>query len=94
VKNKTIPETQKPNADSCADLLRRLRLAPEDAGGPSRVEMLRERAEAAQVLQRLCEWRKLTNSGLRLRCGELTAAEIRTVRAVLAAIGHASSGES
>jgi hypothetical protein len=32
------------------------------------------------------EWAKLSDSGLRLRCGEITAQEIRTVRAVLAAM--------
>ena len=31
-------------------------------------------------------WGELSDSGLRLRCGELTAQEIRTVRAVLNAI--------
>jgi hypothetical protein len=35
---------------------------------------------------RLKEWAELTDAGLRLRLGELTAQEIRTVRAVLAAI--------
>jgi hypothetical protein len=32
------------------------------------------------------EWASLSDSELRLRCGELTAQEIRTIRAVLAAI--------
>ena len=32
------------------------------------------------------DWAELTDSGLRLRCGELTAQEIRAIRAVLAAI--------
>ena len=31
-------------------------------------------------------WGEMSDSGLRLRCGELTAQEIRTVRAVLNAI--------
>ena len=31
-------------------------------------------------------WGEMSDSGLRLRCGELTAQEIRTVRAVLTAI--------
>lgn len=34
----------------------------------------------------LHEWLALTDAGLRLRCGEMTAQEIRTVRAVLKAI--------
>lgn len=32
------------------------------------------------------EWHALTDAGLRLRCGELTAREIQAVRAVLNAI--------
>lgn len=32
------------------------------------------------------EWGALSDAGLRLRCGELTAQEIRTVRAVINAI--------
>lgn len=32
------------------------------------------------------DWAELTDSGLRLRCGELTAQEIRTIRSVLNAI--------
>ena len=35
---------------------------------------------------RVEEWGALSDAGLRLRCGELTAQEIRTVRAVLTAI--------
>lgn len=35
------------------DLIRRLRLQPEDLKGPSRMEMLRERAEAAEALEAL-----------------------------------------
>ena len=31
-------------------------------------------------------WRGLSDAGLRLRCGELTAQEIRTIRAVLNAL--------
>lgn len=38
-----------------ADLVARLRLQPEDAGGPSRVEMLREREEAAREIEHLRE---------------------------------------
>ena len=37
-------------------------------------------------IQRIKEWLNLTDSGLRLRCGELTAQEIRTVRSVLKSI--------
>lgn len=39
-----------------------------------------------QTLDRLNEWHALTNAGLSLRLGELTAQEVRTVRAVLNAI--------
>ncbi len=39
-----------------------------------------------QTLDRLDEWHALTNADLRLRLGEMTAQEIRTVRAVLNAI--------
>lgn len=34
-------------------LIQRLRLQPHDDGGPSRMDMLRERQEAADELQRL-----------------------------------------
>lgn len=36
-------------------LIQRLRLQPHDDGGPSRMEMLRERQEAADELQRLTD---------------------------------------
>ena len=36
--------------------------------------------------EKVRDWAELTDSGLRLRCGELTAQEIRAIRAVLAAI--------
>ena len=39
-------------------------------------------------------WGELSDSGLRLRCGELTAQEIRTVRAVLNAILANADGET
>lgn len=42
--------------------------------------------EANAMIGRLTEWANLSDSALRLRCGELTAQEIRTVRAVLRAI--------
>jgi hypothetical protein len=42
--------------------------------------------ENAQLRDTLNEWANLTDDGLRLRCGELTAQEIRTVRAVLRAL--------
>jgi hypothetical protein len=35
------------------DLVKRLRLQPEDIDGPSRMEMLRERIEAADEIERL-----------------------------------------
>ena len=37
------------------ELIQRLRLQPHDEGGPSRMDMLRERKEAADGLQRLTE---------------------------------------
>jgi len=48
----------------------------------------RKQAEAAleQLKAALADWGELSDSGLRLRCGELTSQEIRTVRAVLNAI--------
>lgn len=39
-----------------------------------------------QVRRRVLEWINLSDSGLKLRCGELTAQEIRTIRAVLNAL--------
>lgn len=42
-------------AAKIAGLIQRLRLQPQDEGGPSRMDMLRERAEAADALQRLTE---------------------------------------
>ena len=38
------------------------------------------------AMARITEWRELSDAGLRLRCGEMTAQEIRTVRAVLNAL--------
>jgi len=43
-------------------------------------------AESMQTQRRVIDWRSQSDEGLRLRCGELTAQEIRTVRAVLSAI--------
>ena len=43
---------------------------------------------------RVNAWSELSDSGLRLRCGELTAQEIRTVRAVLNAILANAEGET
>lgn len=37
------------------ELIQRLRLQPHDEGGPSRMDMLREREQAADELQRLTE---------------------------------------
>lgn len=42
--------------------------------------------EAAEILNRLDDWSKLSDGGLRLMCGEMTAQEIRTVRGVLSVI--------
>ena len=43
---------------------------------------------------RVEEWGALSDAGLRLRCGELTAQEIRTVRAVLNAILANAEGDT
>jgi hypothetical protein len=43
-------------------------------------------AESMQTQRRVIDWRSQSDEGLRLRCGELSAQEIRTIRAVLAAI--------
>jgi hypothetical protein len=43
-------------------------------------------AKSEKVHAAVLEWSSLYRSGLRLRCGELTSNEIRTIRAVLAAI--------
>ena len=39
--------------------------------------------ERDELNERLIDWRDQSNEGLRLRCGELTSQEIRTIRAVL-----------
>jgi hypothetical protein len=43
-------------------------------------------AESMQTQRRVIDWHSQSDEGLRLRCGELSAQEIRTIRAVLAAI--------
>ena len=43
-------------------------------------------AESMQTQRQVIDWRLQSDDGLRLRCGELTAREIRTIRFVLAAI--------
>lgn len=43
-------------------------------------------AESMQTQRRVIDWKSQSDEGLRLRCGELTAQEIRTIRAVLNAI--------
>jgi Lar family restriction alleviation protein len=43
-------------------------------------------AEAMETHRSVIDWQSQSDAGLRLRCGELTAQEIRTVRAVLNAI--------
>lgn len=43
-------------------------------------------AESMQTQRKVIDWRNQSDEGLRLRCGELTAQEIRTIRAVLNAI--------
>ena len=43
-------------------------------------------AESMQTQRRVIDWKSQSDEGLRLRCGELTSQEIRTIRAVLTAI--------
>ena len=43
-------------------------------------------AESMRTQRRVIDWRDQSDEGLRLRCGELSAQEIRTIRAVLNAI--------
>lgn len=47
---------------------------------------IEEQPDPAETHRRAVEWLGLTDAGLRLRLGEITAQEIRTVRAVLNAI--------
>jgi hypothetical protein len=64
--------TRKPTCRRCKELERKL-----------------EHARCALkviVWCRVIDWRDQSDDGLRLRCGELTAREIRTIRAVLNAI--------
>ena len=42
--------------------------------------------ELTELQRRVIDWWDQSDEGLRLRCGELTAQEIRTIRAVLTAI--------
>jgi len=43
-------------------------------------------AESMQTQRRVIDWQLQSDEGLRLRCGEITSQEIRTIRAVLSAI--------
>lgn len=43
-------------------------------------------AESMNTQRRVIDWWNQSDEGLRLRCGELSAQEIRTIRAVLNAI--------
>lgn len=47
---------------------------------------IEEQPDPAETHRRATDWHSLTDADLRLRLGELTAQEIRTVRAVLNAI--------
>jgi hypothetical protein len=42
--------------------------------------------ESMQTQRRVIDWRSQSDEGLRLRCGELNAQGIRTIRAVLNAL--------
>jgi hypothetical protein len=44
------------------------------------------RKQAETLVQKIKEWSHLSDAGMRLRCGDMTAQEIRTVRAVLNAL--------
>ena len=50
-------------------------------------------ARALSIRERINEWIALSDDAMRLRCGEMTAQEIRTVRAVLNAINVSSAGK-
>lgn len=50
------------------------------------VQAQMENRKLSETLDRLQEWHGLTDAEMRLRCGEMTAQEIRTVRAVLNAV--------
>lgn len=63
------------------ELIQRLRLQPHDTGGPSRMDMLRERTEAADELQRLCE--QMERAAIACAHGESETAR----RILLAALG-------
>jgi len=43
-------------------------------------------AKAMETHRSVIDWQSQSDAGLRLRCGELTAQEIRTIRAVLNAL--------
>lgn len=61
-----------------------VKLAPEPEPEPP-VQDTQE-LSAVETQRRVLNWKSLSNAGLRLRLGELTAQEIRTIRAVLSAI--------
>lgn len=63
------------------ELIQRLRLQPHDEGGPSRMDMLRERKEAADELQRLTE--QMERAAIACAHGESEAAR----RILLDALG-------
>jgi len=52
-----------------------------------------QKPDDAATLKRLREWHGLSADALRLRCGELTAQEIRSIRAVLNAIVGSPKGK-
>lgn len=52
----------KPSDRQVAELVARLRLDPSDNGGPSRMDMLRQRREAADLIEALSL--ALTNAGV------------------------------
>jgi hypothetical protein len=50
-----------------------------------------EMAKAMETQRSVIDWQSQSDQGLRLRCGELTAQEIRTIRAILRAIVETNS---
>ncbi len=50
-------------------------------------------AKAMETQRSVIDWQSQSDAGLRLRCGELTAQEIRTIRAVLLSILEPSNHE-
>ena len=61
--------------------------ACHEQGWKDRLEAVQSELNGLRAVRdRVTDWHGLSDAGLRLRCGDMTAQEIRTVRAVLRAI--------